>query len=122
MLFQVHIKSQFQRPKDLFFPNLTDPEPKLHPAIKNITPKSGDVIVLSELTTHGVLIWKPKDRDRRFLLLRYKTQYFQNHQGERYVYGQELLDKLSPETLESMAYASYQHTKEVVKHDVIHFS
>jgi|TARA_B100001105_G_C22381824_1_gene440037 hypothetical protein len=78
------------------------------------------VIVLSELTTHGVLIWKPKDRDRRFLLLRYKTQYFQDEQGERYVYGQELLDKLSPDTLELMAYASHQHTKEVVKRDVIY--
>ncbi|SVB24028.1 uncharacterized protein METZ01_LOCUS176882, partial [marine metagenome] len=41
---------------------------------------------------------------------------------ERYVYGQELLDKLSPETLELMAYASHQHTKEVAKHDVIHLS
>ena len=115
-------KSEFQRPKDLFFPDLEDLDPELHPATKNITPKAGDVIVLSELTTHGVLIWKPKDRDRRFLLLRYKTQYFQDYRGERYVYGQKLLDKLSPETLELMAYASYQHTKEVVKHDVIHFS
>ena len=101
---------------------MEDLDPELHPAIKNITPKAGDVIVLSELTTHGVLIWKPKDRDRRFLLLRYKTQYFQDYRGERYVYGQKLLDKLSPETLELMAYTSYQHTKEVVKHDVIHFS
>ena len=82
-------KSEFQRPKELFFPDLEDLNPRLHPAIKNITPRAGDVIVLSELTTHGVLIWKPKDRDRRFLLLRYKTQYFQDEQGERYVYGQE---------------------------------
>ena len=78
--------------------------------------------MLSELTTHGVLIWKPKDRDRRFLLLRYKTQYFQDEQGERYVYGQELLGRLSPETLELMAYAFYQYIIEFVKHDVIHLS
>ncbi len=115
-------KSEFQRPEGLFFLDLEDPNPKLHPALENITPQAGDVIVLSELTTHGVLIWKPKDRDRRFLLLRYKTQYFQDEQGERYVYGQELLGRLSPETLELMAYASYQHTKEIVKHDVIHLS
>ena len=61
---------------------MEDLDPELHPAIKNITPKAGDVIVLSELTTHGVLIWKPKDRDRRFLLLRYKTQYFQDYRGK----------------------------------------
>ena len=103
----------------MFFPDLEDPDPVLHPAIKNITPRAGDVIVLSELTTHGVLIWKPEDRDRRFLILRYKTQYFQDEQGERYVYSKELMDKLSPETQELMAYGSYWHDKEIVKRDTV---
>ena len=112
-------KSEFQRPEGLFLPDLEDPDPILHPAIKNIIPRAGDVIVLSELTTHGVLIWKPKDRDRRFLILRYKTQYFQDEQGERYVYSKELMDKLSPETQELMAYGSYWHDKEIVKRDTV---
>ena len=115
-------KSEFQRPDGLFLSDLEDPNPVLHSAIKNITPRAGDVVILSELTTHGVLIWKPKDRDRRFLILRYKTQYFQDHQGERYVYSKELMDKLSPETQELMSYESYWHDKEIVKCETVDLS
>ena len=49
-------KSEFERPPDLFFPDLNDTKPQLHPARKNITPKAGDAIILTELTTHGVLV------------------------------------------------------------------
>ena len=115
-------KSEFQRPDGLFLSDLEDPNPVLHSAIKNITPRAGDVVVLSELTTHGVLVWKPKDRDRRFLILRYKTQYFQDHQGERYVYSKELMDKLSPETQELMSYESYWHDKKIVKCETVDLS
>ena len=69
-------KSNFERPDVLFSQNLEDVDHPIHPPLVNITPKAGDVVVLSELTTYGVLIWKPTDRDRRFLILRYKTQYF----------------------------------------------
>ena len=49
-------KSEFERPPDLFFPDLNDTKPQLHTALKNITPKAGDAIILTELTTHGVLV------------------------------------------------------------------
>ena len=67
-------KAEFDRPPNLFVPvdDKSDPEP--HPAFTNITPRAGDVVFISELLTHGILHWKPKDRDRRFLILRYQPQ------------------------------------------------
>ena len=35
----------------------------------------GDVVVISELVVHGALSWQPKDRQRRFLTLRYCSQH-----------------------------------------------
>ncbi len=115
-------KSEFERPPNLFFPDLNDPNPRLHPALKNIRPKAGDVIILTELTTHGVLVWKPKNRDRRFLILRYKTQYFQDERGRRQPFSDEILAKLSPETRELVAFGDYEHIKEIAKKEEMTFS
>ena len=53
-----HPKS-LTEPDGLFFQNLRDPDLPLHPELVNVTPKAGDVIILSELMVHGVRIWKP---------------------------------------------------------------
>ena len=54
-------KIEFLRPPDLFVPDSAETEPEPPPAVTNITPRAGDVVIISELLTHGALIWKPKD-------------------------------------------------------------
>ena len=115
-------KSEFECSPDLFFPGLNETKPQLHPALKNITPKAGDAIILTELTTHGVLVWLPKDRDRRFLILRYKTQYFQDERGHKQPFSDEIIAKLSEETKELVEFADYEHTKKIVQREQITFS
>ena len=107
-------KSNFERPDGIFFQDLQDADHPLHPALVNVLPSAGDVVILSELTTHDVLQWKPTDRDRRFLILRYRPQY----EG-RASLPQKIIERLSPETQELVASASYGHTKETVNQDVI---
>ena len=108
-------KANFERPDGLFFPDPEDPLDELHPALVNVTARAGDAIVLSELLTHGVLIWKPKDRYRRFIILRYKTQFFQDTKGPRDPFPPEVMERLSPETIELAQWASYTHIKDIVK-------
>lgn len=107
-------KAEFDRPEGIFFPDVNDRHPTLHPALKNITPKAGDVIVLTELTSHGVLVWQPTDRDRRFLILCYKTQYFQDERGKRQPFSDQIMAKLSSKTKELVQLADYSHVKEIV--------
>ena len=80
----------------------------------NITPKAGDFVVISELLTHGVLQWRARDRDRRFLILRYRPQY----DGKPSL-PEAIIERLSPEVQELVQTAAYQHTKEIVKEDVV---
>ena len=53
-------KREFKRPEHLFFP---EPEQSRcaasSRAIVNVTPKAGDVVIITEMLTHGVLVWKP---------------------------------------------------------------
>ena len=107
-------KAEFDRPEGIFFPDVNDRHPKLHPALKNITPKAGDAIVLTELTSHGVLVWQPTDRDRRFLILRDKTQYFQDERGKRQPFSDQIMANLSSKTKELVQLADYSHVKEIV--------
>ena len=118
-------KSEFERPQKshtdpdgIFFQDLEDPDQPLHPALVNVTPKAGDVIILSELTVHGVRIWKPTDRDRRFLILRYKTQYFSDVRGRKHPFPEEVWERLSPEAQELSESASYGHTKSIISPDL----
>jgi len=117
-------KSEFERPQKshtdpdgIFFQDLEDSNEPLHPALVNVTPKAGDVVILSELTVHGVRIWKPTDRDRRFLILRYTTQYFSNDRGRKHPFSEEVWERLSPETQELSEVASYGHTKSIISPD-----
>ena len=108
-------KSEFSRPKPLLTLDEADGvDPIDDPVFVNITPKAGDIVIISELLTHGVLRWKPKDRDRRFLVLRYFPQYTGTHN-----LPQPVLDRLSPETLELVASEPYGHIKEIVKQDAV---
>ena len=112
-------KARFPRPPGLFIPESpgTDPEP--HPAVLNVTPRAGDVVVMSELTTHGALHWKPRDRERRFLLLRYAPQFMGVTDGNLpFPFPDEILDRLWPETRELIEFAPRARVKQVVERDV----
>lgn len=103
-------KSGFERPLDLFYPDneITEEVPA---GVENICPRAGDAVIISELLTHGTLPWKPADRDRRTLVLRYLPQ----HYGATLDLPEEIRERLSPETLELMEVAGYNHVKEIVK-------
>jgi ectoine hydroxylase-related dioxygenase (phytanoyl-CoA dioxygenase family) len=80
----------------------------------NITPKAGDVVIASDQIVHGALKWKPKDRARRFLVLRYAPQYMLAWTNERDVdLPPEILERLSPETRELLSKEYINHTKEI---------
>ena len=101
-------KANFHRPHELF--NLDDFGNGTQPAIVNVTPKAGDVVIMPELLTHGILPWTPKDRMRRILILRYAPQ----HKGGG-DFPAEIKARLSPETRELIETAHYTHVKEIVK-------
>ena len=107
-------KSKFERPEDLLTPGPDGIDPEPDDVFTNLTPKAGDFLVISELLTHGVLRWKPKDRDRRFLILRYRPQY----DGKQSL-PEKIVNRLTPEVQELVQTASYGHTKELVKQDVV---
>ncbi len=106
-------KACFPRPDTLFNDGLFHDVEELPPGIVNITPKAGDIIITSELMTHGILEWRPLDRMRRILVLRYKPQ----HAGLPIPFPDEIMAILSPETLELIETAHYNHIKEIVKKD-----
>ena len=111
-------KTTFDRPANYFFPDPHTSNSELHPAVVNITPRAGDVVIISELLTHGALVWQPTDRERWFLILRYNPQYFYYRHGV----SDEVLPRLSPEVRELIEFASFTHTKEIAKQDVITLS
>ena len=69
--------------------------------VVNVTPQAGDAVVMTEMLAHGTLQWKPKDRLRRTLVLRYRPQF----KGQAAV-PEVLYDRLSPQTRELMAPAT----------------
>jgi ectoine hydroxylase-related dioxygenase (phytanoyl-CoA dioxygenase family) len=107
-------KSQFERPDELLTPRPDgiDPEPDL--VFTNLTPKAGDFLCISELLTHGALNWKPTDRSREMLILRYCPQY----EGKASL-PQEVIDRLSPETQELVSSAPYGQIKDIISQDPI---
>ena len=106
-------KSEFERPDELLKPGPDGIDPAPDTVFTNLTPKAGDFLCISELQTHGVLQWKPKDRSRQFLILRYRPQY----EGKVSL-PQVIIDRLTPETQELVASASYGRIKEIAEHDV----
>lgn len=103
-------KAAFPRPESLFNNGLMNGLEDMAPGVVNLTPKAGDLLVTTEAMTHGILEWRPKDRMRRILVLRYKPQ----HNGYQAPLPDEIRDRLSPETLELMEMASYTHIKRIV--------
>ena len=102
-------KAEFPRPAGLFYEKLVTDE--LPEGVSNITPKAGDVVIISELLTHGTMPWKPSDRLRRALVLRFTPQ----HYGGSDSIPEEIKGRLSPETLELIETASFNHVKEIAK-------
>ena len=74
---------------------------------------AGDVLVMPEALTHGVMPWLPDDRPRRTLMLRYQQQTMPPHNNPPI--GPDVVERLAPETRELIAQASIAHTKEVAK-------
>ena len=113
-------KANFQRPPGIFYKdgdadNGYDAD-NLPPGILNPTPKAGDVFIISELLTHGVLPWKPPDRDRRFMMLRYVPQYMGPIDDNLpFPFPEEIQARLSPETLELIEFTGYNRIKSVVE-------
>ena len=107
-------KSQFKRPDELLTPDSDGIDPEPDPVFTNLTPQAGDFLFCSELLTHGVLRWRPTDRDRRLLILRYKPQYMGKSS-----FSSAILDRLSAETLELISSVPYHHIKDIVKQDVV---
>lgn len=116
-------KSNFPRPRELFYPgsytetgyNDSYFSTEVPEGVVNFNPKAGDVVVISELVVHGALSWVPADRDRRFLTLRYSTQFL----GDKDPFPDGVKARLSPETLELIAVAPYNHRKRIVDQEVV---
>ena len=109
-------KSEFKRPGGAFYDEEWDkdayrPEGEMPPGLLNITPQAGDVVIITELLTHGSMYWKPEERDRRFLVLRYMPQYLLAHGGS---YPEAIVGRVSPETRELMEVARYEDSKAIV--------
>eukprot|EP01047_Picozoa_sp_COSAG01_P065538 COSAG01_NODE_8871_length_2631_cov_1.543049_3_plen_263_part_00 len=78
----------------------------------NVAPVSaGDFLILSEATVHGILPWAPRDRLRRFLVLRFGMQY----SGSQPLLNlpPQCRERLSDTTRELMDYAHITHTKQI---------
>ena len=110
-------KGEFARPDDLLSPDEEGLDAVQDPVFTNLIPKSGDFLVISELLTQGVLRWRHKDKDRRFLVLRYVPQY----EGKMSL-PEAILELLAPETQELVSSVGYGHQKEITQQDVVTLS
>ena len=63
---------------------------------------------MPECMTHGVLPWKPTDRRRRMLVLRYRP-----HHRQAGSIPTEIIQRLAPETQELVESAHYIHKKDI---------
>ena len=115
-------KAAFDRPETLFNNGMMAELDDLPAGVVNVTPRAGDAIVMTEMLAHGTLQWKPTDRQRRTLVLRYRPQY-RNRRGaeiERVTVAPKAIqERLSPQVRELMDYAHYIDVKEVAKEEVV---
>ena len=115
-------KAAFDRPETLFNDGMMAVLDDLPAGVVNVTPRAGDVIVMTEMLAHGTLQWKPTDRQRRTLVLRYRPQY-RNRRGaeiERVTVAPKAIqERLSPQVGELMDYAHYIDVKEIAKEEVV---
>ena len=107
-------KASFPRPKTMFYNGNVVDTNDLPLGVINLTPRAGDVLIISELLTHGILPWNPPDRIRRILVLRYTPQ----HKGGGGP-SETLKARLSSQTLELMAPAHYTHSKNITQQNKI---
>ena len=110
-------KCHFGKPSDMFYQDTYDNEGYIAdfvpPGVHNVAARAGDVVVISERLIHGALSWKPKDRDRRFMIMRYNVQHVVS--GGLEPFPEEITDRLAPETIELTELAPYNYIKEIVK-------
>ena len=81
---------------------------------------AGDIVIMPEALTHGVMPWAPTDRARRTLMLRYQLQTMPPHNNPPI--GPAVVARLAPETRELIAQASVAHIKDVAKRRVVTLS
>jgi ectoine hydroxylase-related dioxygenase (phytanoyl-CoA dioxygenase family) len=116
-------KSEFARPPDFYQPGDDGAEPEPHSAVLSLTPKAGDVVVISELLTHGNKIWQPQDRDRRFIIMRCVPQFIGVSDGNvAFPFSDEILERLSRETRELAEFGPWGRIKDIVNRDVVTLS
>ena len=106
-------KSSLRRPPELFHGGEVDEE--IPEGVVNVTPEAGDVVIFSELTTHGVIAWRPEDRQRRMVNYRYKVQ----HRGYENRYSTGLKALLPPELVELVSDEDYMSHKKIGKSDSV---
>ena len=83
------------------------------PGVHNVCARAGDVVIMPEHLMHGALTWKPRDRDRRFLILRYNVQHMLT--GQRRPFPDAIRQRLDPETIDLLELAPYFEYKDIVK-------
>ena len=76
-----------------------------------ICPKAGDMMIMPEAMTHGVMPWIPTDRPRYVLGLRYQSQ----HLGGSQTWPDGILERLSPNTRELLQHCHYTYTKGIAQ-------
>ena len=76
-----------------------------------ICPRAGDMMIMPEAMTHGVMPWIPTDRPRYVLGLRYQSQ----HLGGSQTWPDGILEKLSPNTRELLQHCHYTYTKGIAQ-------
>ena len=104
-------KINFDRPESLFNEGEISSADELPPGVINVRPRAGDVLVMPEAMTHGILPWTPTDRIRRILVFRYRPQ----HKDTKSSLPEAIKERLSPEVLELTETGSFKHEKEIVK-------
>ena len=85
------------------------------PGVVNVTPRAGDVVITTKMVSHGTLVWKRPDRERRFLTLRYAQQH--TSFGSWGSLPEDITALLSADQLELIQPAGYIEIKELVKRD-----
>ena len=107
-------KSNFERPRTLFDDGMVEDWQDLPEGVVNVTPRAGDVVIMSESVTHGALPWRATDRLRMYLVLRYHPQYA----GGDGI-PDEVASRLAPATQELIAKAAHKTVKDIVKSDYV---
>jgi len=109
-------KAHFARPEHLFNGGNLD-SGILPEGLVNLTPDAGDVLIISESLTHGALPWKPADRQRIILVLRYRPQTV-----AAAALPDEIVDRLLPEVRELVAAAGHTDRKAIADVDRVELS